>query len=105
MVDSRMHPDALAYMTPSAEDIKLVSYEEQSASPYYLELTTNKPTASKLLLQQSEFPVGCVINPIYPNEELPEVYYGNTAVLRCVSCKGYVSPFIGIDNEGWTCAL
>lgn len=72
----------------------------RSSEPY-MTLTTKCFPITKNLASESYLPLACTVQPFLENEEpLPEASVGQEEIIRCISCKCYINPWVDFLNGG-----
>ncbi|KAH3762193.1 transport protein Sec24 [Pelomyxa schiedti] len=82
-----------------------MSVAEMNCPGKYMRMSINAiPNTPQLA---SVIPLGCIIHPLVPNEEVPVVNFGAGRVVRCRICRAYINPFVTWLDHGhrWKCNL
>lgn len=73
-----------------------------------MRFSVNAIPATQALLTKSSIPLGCVIEPLAPQEgddRVPVVNFGASGIVRCRRCRTYINPFVPFTDGGrrWRC--
>ena len=58
-----------------------------SCDPRYLRLTCGALPVNQSVKQRYGLPVGCVVRPLIPGENVPVAQFGSSGIVRCRRCR------------------
>lgn len=73
---------------------------ELSCDPRYLRLTCGALPVNQSVKQRYGLPVGCIVRPLIPGENVPVAQFGSTGIVRCRRCRTYINPFVQFIDGG-----
>ena len=71
-----------------------------SCDPRYLRLTCGALPVNQSVKQRYGLPVGCIVRPLIPGENVPVAQFGSTGIVRCHRCRTYINPFVQFIDGG-----
>ena len=71
-----------------------------SCDPRYLRLTCGALPVNQSVKQRYGLPVGCVVRPLIPGENVPVAQFGSSGIVRCRRCRTYINPFVQFIDGG-----
>lgn len=71
-----------------------------SCDPRYLRLTCGALPVNQSVKQRYGLPVGCIVRPLIPGENVPVAQFGSTGIVRCRRCRTYINPFVQFIDGG-----
>lgn len=85
--------DPAEFPRPDYSEEGVPFHGDHNCDPRYMRATSWVLPATQSLKQSVGLPMGAVIRPLAPVDDVPVVSYGSHGIPRCKKCRSYINPW------------